>query len=75
MLQNYNLAIEHSSTYFYVSIAYNTLHYVINKEIQVMTDNEKMLLDIVRNSPDPYIAIEIAIEIISNFLKRPESFE
>jgi hypothetical protein len=40
-----------------------------------MTDNEKMLLDIIRKSPDPYIAIEIAISIIIDYLKQPESFE
>lgn len=40
-----------------------------------MTDNERMLLDIIRNSPDPDVAIEIAINIIIDYLKQPESFE
>jgi hypothetical protein len=40
-----------------------------------MTENEIMLIETVMNHPGPENAIVIAIEIISNFLKQPESFE
>ena len=40
-----------------------------------MTDNELELLELIKNQPNPEQAILIAIEIISDFLKQPESFE
>jgi hypothetical protein len=40
-----------------------------------MTENEIMLIEAIRNHPNPENAIVIAIEIISNFLKQSESFE
>lgn len=40
-----------------------------------MTKNEIMLIETIRNHPDPENALAIAIKIISNFLKQPESFE
>lgn len=46
-----------------------------NKEIQIMTENEIMLLDTIKNHPNPEQAMLIAIEIISDFLKQPESSE
>ena len=47
----------------------------MNKEIQIMTENEIILLDSIMTHPDPEQALLIAIEIISDFLKQPESFE
>lgn len=47
----------------------------MNKEIQTMTENEIMLLDTIKNHPNPEQALLTAIEIISDFLKQPESFE
>lgn len=38
-----------------------------------MTENEKELLELVRNNPHPDAALAVAIEIISDFLKRLES--
>ena len=40
-----------------------------------MTENEIMLLDTIKNHPHPEQAMLIAIEIISDFLKQPESSE
>lgn len=40
-----------------------------------MTENELKLLETIKNHPNPEQAILIAIEIISDFLKQPESFE
>jgi hypothetical protein len=40
-----------------------------------MTENEIMLLKLIREHNSPENAIVIAIEIISNFLKQLESFE
>lgn len=40
-----------------------------------MTENEIVLIETIRNHPDPEQAMLIAIEIISDFLKQLESFE
>lgn len=37
-----------------------------------MTDNEKELLDIIREHDDPATAIEVAIKVILGFLKQDE---
>lgn len=47
----------------------------MNKETQIMTNNETMLLDTIKNHPNPEQALLLAIEIISDFLKQPESSE
>ena len=44
-----------------------------NKEIQIMTENEIMLLDTIKNHPNPEQAMLIAVEIILSFLNHPES--
>ena len=38
-----------------------------------MTDNEKELLNIIRHSDNPDVAIEIAMSVILDFLKPRES--
>lgn len=40
-----------------------------------MTPNEIELLNIIRESEDPERAMQVAIEIICQYLKQPESFE
>ena len=40
-----------------------------------MTENEKKLLDMIRNYDDPENAVAIAVDIISKHLKRLESSE
>ena len=40
-----------------------------------MTENEIVLLEIIKNHSNPEQAMLIAINIISDFLKQPESFE
>lgn len=39
-----------------------------------MTDNERELLNIIRNSNNPERALELALNIIVDFLTPPESF-
>lgn len=38
-----------------------------------MTENEKELIELIRNSEDPSKALEIAIGVITAFLERQES--
>lgn len=40
-----------------------------------MTENEIVLIETIKNHSEPEQAMLIAIEIISDFLKQPESFE
>ncbi len=40
-----------------------------------MTQNQKTLITLVRESADPTKALLIAIEVISDFLKQPESLK
>lgn len=40
-----------------------------------MSDDEIMLIEIIRNHPNPEEAMVIAIEIIRLYLEQPESFE
>ena len=38
-----------------------------------MTNNEKELLNIIRQSPDPERAMQVAVEIICQYIERPLS--
>lgn len=40
-----------------------------------MTNNQKSLLKLIRESADPTQAILVAIEIISDYLRQPESLK
>lgn len=45
------------------------------KESVIMTENEKVLIETIRNQADPTQAMITAMGIISDYLTQPESFE
>lgn len=40
-----------------------------------MTQNQETLINLVRESADPTKALLVAVEVISNFLKQPQSLK
>ncbi len=40
-----------------------------------MTTNEKYLIEMIRNSNNPTLALVTAIKIITDFLEQPQSFQ
>ena len=40
-----------------------------------MSENETMLINLIREHKNPEQALTVALEIIINYLKQPESFE
>ena len=41
----------------------------------LITDNEKMLLELIHNNDNPLLALKTAIIMVQGFLKQRESFE
>ena len=41
----------------------------------LITDNEKKLLELIRNNDNPLLAMKTAIIMVQGFLKQRESFE
>lgn len=70
---NYNFSNEHVSTILSTYYQYNIPYYVLNKETQAMTENEIMLINLIRNHEKPDKAFVTAIEIILSFLNHHEA--
>ena len=70
---HYNSVKQHSSTDFMRILCIIYITYYVIKEIQIMSENETMLIDLIRNHKNPDKAFVTAIEIILVFLNHHEA--
>lgn len=58
--------------YDYIEQTHILTKYVINKEIKLMTENETVLINLIREHEKPDVALVTAIDIILSFLNHHE---
>ena len=64
VFMQYNSFKQRSSTEFYTHIMYNIHYLLFNKEILVMSENETILLNLIRQHKNPEEALLTAIQVI-----------